>query len=535
MDRRWSLAVLFASMMVLQPAMGEEFNWSFDQLENGGFSAENGVRLEALRGVEEVEGIEGKGVRLSRLDALRCEGFGDVVADGVFAIGFWVKVEWASRRHGHGDVLNLVTADAEQSWNWRIGFPTTGAQVMPAAPWPLALRIGEKFSTEELPIDIEPWQWAHAAFVGDGEKVGVYRNGGLIGYVGYPKEGLPEMERSGNLQVNGSNNFDLKAEEGRQGVWECDLRIDDLRLADEAIAPEVNYPDKLQSAPSLLPVRSRLTELSSDVEDEDRFIVESLLGRAEQIDSGADTRAMRAKLLARVSAAIGVMEKGRRPLSMQRGHFRLKYLSKVDRSVQPYEVYVPRSWKGKEPTALVVALHGSTEDETVYFERYTIEEQAEERGWIVVTPYGRGQRAYRDAGGKDVVDVIEQVGRQWKVDESRIYVTGHSMGGMGAIGLPMEYPGLFAASAPVAGWADSEWAEQLQEIPFLWVVGDGDGEWATGTVERLMVEAEKLGSPHEALILEGFDHGGFLGLTWPTVVEVSLPEIFEFFAQHQRD
>jgi hypothetical protein len=33
-------------------------------------------------------------------------------------------------------------------------------------------------------------------------------------------------------------------------------------------------------------------------------------------------------------------------------------------------------------------------------------------------------------------------------------------------------------------------------------------------------------------VLEGYDHGGFLGLSWPTVVEVSLPQVFDFFARH---
>ena len=39
-------------------------------------------------------------------------------------------------------------------------------------------------------------------------------------------------------------------------------------------------------------------------------------------------------------------------------------------------------------------------------------------------------------------------------DANRVYVTGHSMGGMGTDQLPMEYPGVFAAAASVAGWAE---------------------------------------------------------------------------------
>jgi poly(3-hydroxybutyrate) depolymerase len=533
--------VILAGLLILHSGLlpvyakesGTIHAWPLDRLEDGGYAPSMGsARLEVLRQASHVQGIEGGAVRLSRLDALQCTGFQDVVADGVFSIQFWVKVEWASRRHGHGDVINFITDDEERPWVWRVGFPATWAQVMPAAPWPLALRIGEEFSTAELPVDIEPWQWTHVGFVGDGEQVAVYRNGGLIGFVRYPEEGLPQgTPERGALQVNGSNNFDLAVEKGRQGVWECDLRIDALQLADGAVPPEVDFPAYLNGPPSLLPLKMRLAGLQG-LAAHDRQAIDALILQAEQIDNGQDTGVMRAELLTQIDTALEEAEQGKRPLTRRRGHLQLTYISTVDQSIQPYEVYVPHSWQGKEPTALVLALHGSTEDETVYFERYSIEEQAERYSWIVATPYGRGQRAYEDAGGQDVLDVIERVRRQWQVDEDRIYVTGHSMGGMGAIRLPMVYPGVFAAAAPVAGWGEPAYMEQLQGTPFLWVVGEKDGDWATGTVKNMMAAAVEAGAPHESLVLEGYDHGGFLGLSWPTVVEVSLPQVFDFFARH---
>ena len=548
--------ITIATLLLLSaiPAPGEEsgqaFSWSFDRLDEGLFTAETGsLRLRVLRQAEPVPAIAGQGVRLSRLDALRGEDFADMTADGTFSIQLWVKVEWASRRHGHGDLLNLVTADARRPWIWRVGFPTTWDQVMPPPPWPLFLRISapqaeemaedraaaqpEAISTAELPVYIEPWQWTHVGFVGDGETVAVYRNGGLIGYVDLPEDGLPQAGPArGTLQVNGSNNYDLEPGEGKQGVWECDMRVDELRLLDTADAPQVEYPNFLSDRVDALALRLRLSELEAPAVD--RFLVESLIRRAARIDGGEDSRAIRLQLMRRIDAALAEMEKGKRPLTRQRGHFALSYRSAVDQSEQPYEVYVPRSWNGEGSVALVVALHGSTEDETVYFERYSIEELAEEYGWIVAAPYGRGQRAYRDAGARDVLDVIAQIERQWPVDAGRIYVTGHSMGGMGAVHLPMRYPQRFAASAPIAGWTEAGSAKGLREIPFLWVVGENDGDWATDTVRRMMEEAESIDAPHRSLVLEGYDHGGFLDLKWPTVVEVSLPQVFEFFAQHSR-
>ncbi|HIG57605.1 MAG TPA: hypothetical protein EYG11_23675 [Candidatus Latescibacteria bacterium] len=515
-------------------AQSPTFHWSFDAMKDSAFAAtEADAPLVMLRQSTTIEGIENQAVRLSRLDALRGETVPDLVSDGIFSIQFWLKTEWASRRYDHGDVLNFATPDSTRSWTWRVGFPSTWDQVMPPAPWPLTLRIGGDFSTAELAVYIEPWQWTHVAFVGDGQQISVYRNGGLIGTVDLPEEGLPPIETTtGALQVNGSHNFSVPVEKGRTGVWENDLRIDELYLADEPQIPSITFPTELQPGPPVTQLRVQLNELE-EADRRDRFAVEALLNRMEQIDRGADTRALRQELLQRAHQAIEALAVGRRPLSTQRGHLRLAYWSPLDQTAQPYEVYVPASWNGKEPTALVVALHGSTEDETVYFERYSIEEQAEKHGWIVVTPYGRGQRAYRDAGGRDVIDVIDRVSRQWSVDPDRVYVTGHSMGGMGCVSLVRDYPDVFAAAAPVASYAESEWIDQLKETPFLWIVGEKDGDWATNTVKNMMEAAQKVGAPHTSKVLTGYDHGGFLGLKWPTVVEVTLPDVFAFFANHR--
>ena len=533
------LAVLFfASLLsasVLQ-AENQDLHWSFDSLKDGAYAAtEADAPLKVLRQSTAIAGVEGQAVRLSRLDALIGEQVPDLVSDGIFSMQFWLKAEWSARRHNHGDVLNFATPDSAHSWTWRVGFPSTADQVLPPAPWPLSLRIGSDFNTAELPIYIQPWQWTHVAFVGDGEGVSVYRNGGLIGTVNLPRDGLKPSATTadGALQVNGSYNFAVPVAQGRTGVWENDLRIDELHLSDTAQAPSATFPAALNNRQGTAQLRAELAA-HTDADARDRFAVETLIRQLAQLDNGADTRARQDILLQDAMQALRALQAGQRPLAELRGHMRLSYWSELDQSVQPYEVYVPKSWNGKKPTALVVALHGSTEDETVYFERYSIEEQAEKYGWIVATPYGRGQRAYNDAGGRDVIDVIDRVARQWAIDPERIYVTGHSMGGMGCVAVVRDYPGTFAAAAPIAGFAQPDMIDHLKDTPILWVVGAKDGDWATNTVKNMMEAAKKVGAPHISKVLPDYDHGGFLDLKWPTVVEVTLPDVFAFFAKQEQ-
>ncbi len=160
--------------------------WSFERMVDQGYNSTSGQgTFSPLRNIEQVEGVEGMAVRLSRLDALRYEKTRDFVADGKFSIQFWVKVEWASRRYGHGDVLNFVTADENRPWVWRIGFAEVEERQLPRGSMPLVLHIGEAFDTSQQPVEIEPWRWTHVAYVGNGQAVEVYRNGGLLGTVWY--------------------------------------------------------------------------------------------------------------------------------------------------------------------------------------------------------------------------------------------------------------------------------------------------------------------------------------------------------------
>ena len=47
--------------------------------------------------------------------------------------------------------------------------------------------------------------------------------------------------------------------------------------------------------------------------------------------------------------------------------------------------------------------------------------------------------------------VLELVRKQYKIDDNRIYLMGHSMGGIGTWKLAPKYPDIWAAIAPFSG------------------------------------------------------------------------------------
>ncbi len=58
--------------------------------------------------------------------------------------------------------------------------------------------------------------------------------------------------------------------------------------------------------------------------------------------------------------------------------------------------------------------------------------------------------------------------KNFRIDKSRLYVTGLSMGGRGTWAIAAHRPDLFAAAAPICGGGDPSTASRLTKLPF-WV------------------------------------------------------------------
>lgn len=71
--------------------------------------------------------------------------------------------------------------------------------------------------------------------------------------------------------------------------------------------------------------------------------------------------------------------------------------------------------------------------------------------------------------------VLEQAIKEQPIDQSRIYLTGLSMGGYGSWEMAMRQPKLFAAVAPICGGGDERHAKTIAGLPIWAWHGDKDG------------------------------------------------------------
>jgi pimeloyl-ACP methyl ester carboxylesterase len=212
---------------------------------------------------------------------------------------------------------------------------------------------------------------------------------------------------------------------------------------------------------------------------------------------------------------------------------RFSYRSSIDNTNQPYRVYVPSSYRPDRPIALAFTLHGTSNDENSFFddsEHYPpqdgVRNAAEEFGLLAVSPYGRGAMEYRGIGENDVFCVLEDVRKRFRVDEDRIYLTGHSMGGTGSAYLGLHHPDLFAAAAPLAAAYSYPWlAANAGQLPFLWTGGALDEEFYKMGVAVGVERMKRLGCPAQFTELAGEGHYG---------TAKNFRRVFEWLVQHRR-
>ncbi len=133
------------------------------------------------------------------------------------------------------------------------------------------------------------------------------------------------------------------------------------------------------------------------------------------------------------------------------------YRSAVDGSAQYYVVNPPfddgkisrtdRRHAGKQ--ALILSLHGAGVEATNQAAAYAPKTDAYLAAPTNRRPYGFD---WEDWGRQDAMDVLDQIERLYPIDNSRVYLTGHSMGGHGTWQIGATYPDRFAAIGPSAGW-----------------------------------------------------------------------------------
>jgi len=154
------------------------------------------------------------------------------------------------------------------------------------------------------------------------------------------------------------------------------------------------------------------------------------------------------------------LAEGKAPWTTATGLIVRGYVSKIDKSVQPYGLVVPASFSPNAPHRwrLDAWFHGRGEtlsEVNFLTDRENKPGEFTPRDTIVLHLYGRYCNANKFAGEVDLFEALGAVKHQYRIDENRILVRGFSMGGASAWQFGTHYAGLWAAVAPGAGFSES--------------------------------------------------------------------------------
>jgi predicted esterase len=130
----------------------------------------------------------------------------------------------------------------------------------------------------------------------------------------------------------------------------------------------------------------------------------------------------------------------------------------------------------------------------------------------------------RELSEKDVLNVLALVRKEFNVDDKRIYLMGHSMGGSGTLYLGAKHPGIWAAIAadapPGAPNADGIAAAR---VPTLIIQGDADTAVPVAGTRRYVERLKELNAVYKYIEVPGLDHS-----------IAGIPDMYEWFAKHSR-
>jgi predicted peptidase len=216
------------------------------------------------------------------------------------------------------------------------------------------------------------------------------------------------------------------------------------------------------------------------------------------------------------------------PIAQQTHTLRREVPHKID--IQ-YLLFLPKEYdKSANHWPLILYLHGGSArgDDIGQMKKLGLAEKVEADPsfpFIVVSPQCRKGEIWTDVDGLGAV--LDEVARTHRVDPDRVYVTGHSMGGRGALYVAYRMPNRFAGIVSLGPVGPiTAWAEKLATIPLWLFHGATDQFTPLKEVEELVHAIEAAGGHPQLTVLPERDH---------YILDVyDRPDVYRWLAQQKR-
>jgi predicted peptidase len=185
-----------------------------------------------------------------------------------------------------------------------------------------------------------------------------------------------------------------------------------------------------------------------------------------------------------------------------------------------YRLWTPPHLESNKTYPLVLFLHGGAPRKQ--FEdvlephlpglaygigRFVAPETQANHPCFVLVPWSNG-RAWDGVNLQLILDALETLRREFPIDTNRLYVTGQSMGGIGAWALITEHPGIFAAAVPVCGAGNPAAARVAKDVPVWTFHGTADTTMPVSYTRDMVKTLLRVGGKPVYWEYDGGTHSG---------------------------
>ena len=367
-----------------------------------------------------------------------------------------------------------------------------------------------------------------------------------------PPPGQPPQEPP---LVKDLGTFDGVARDLRESPYFFDVDLHDVADGPYLLNVEVSRQGQPIGSSSLqVALRKGVDEIAARLEADAAKAPDAL--RAEilfPVDRMANVNRGRLELrtfdperdLAAAETVAAAVRSGTDPFAGRTGDIRRHYRLDAANEILPYRTYVPTTYTGAKAFPLIIALHGLGGTEDSFFDGYEkkLPPLAESHGYIVAAPlgyrvdgsYGWGlgnapadpnTKRTQDFSEQDVMQVLARVRQLYRVDDSRIYLMGHSMGAIGTWKIAPKYPDIWAAIAPFSGSGAADTLQRIRAVPEIIVHGDADPTVNVAGSRAMAATLKELGTEFKYIEVPGGLHSD--------VVAPNLAAVIDFFDAHKK-
>jgi putative tributyrin esterase len=122
-------------------------------------------------------------------------------------------------------------------------------------------------------------------------------------------------------------------------------------------------------------------------------------------------------------------------------------------------VYKPASYNSKSKYPTVFMLHGHSGNFRSWAKLTDLQALSNEYGFILVCPDGLKKSWYLNSPNRDSVqyedfffkELLPKINKNYQADQTKLFITGYSMGGYGAMYYFIKYPDVFLSAGSTSG------------------------------------------------------------------------------------